>query len=290
MGSPAALLSWVPFTWSQPFWDAPPCRGWTEGAGEGAGGGLSGLGLGGVLEQGAGLGSAQGVLGAEGAVGVAVDHAGGVGGQHRVVIPPVQGGEVLDLGGLGGVIPPGLGQEGLHQDFHRQLAGDGLVEGLPGGGDLVPVVPPGLERALELIRRPVGGLPLAPGELCQPDGHRHELGGGDAGVGAEGAVRVALEGPGLGELGDGPLVPVAGGHVGEGGPDGEDEQGQAEGGGEQGADGFTHRDVLLCGDWGLGARRKLALEGVKCGAWHGKAPRPPGPAGRASPPARRRTR
>ena len=39
MGSPAALLSWVPFTWSQPFWDAPPCRGWTVGVGEGAGGG-----------------------------------------------------------------------------------------------------------------------------------------------------------------------------------------------------------------------------------------------------------
>ena len=138
----------------------------------------------GPLKEGAGLRPGEAVQRAKVPRPVPGDHSGGAGGQGGVIIAAVEGGKILDLSGFRSIVIPFAGQKGLHQHLYRQLAGDGLIPALPGGGQLVPVVPACPKGGLHAPGGPVAAL--APGRL-QPGAPG---GDGDKFCGGNGVLRV----------------------------------------------------------------------------------------------------
>ena len=142
--------------------------------------------------------------------------------------------------GVGGlldlfIVPGGLGVVGPNDHVGQQvvLVGvpvDGAVDhghGL-GPGDVllgpespigIPIHDAGVGGLVDVVRSPVAGnvgeeiLPLI-GRLEEASGDGGELGPGDVPVGLEGAVLVAVQDPGIGQGGDGVVVPGVGIHVG----------------------------------------------------------------------------
>ena len=149
----------------------------------------------GAADDGAGLGPGQAAFGVKTALVVSCHHAAAVGRQDLVVVPPVQRGKVRHFCRLRDIVAGLVGQQGAHEDIHRQLAGEGKVIFFPCGGQLVPVIPPRLQRRLHGPGGPVGG---GRGRWFQPAAPPHdgdELRRGDGAPGAESAVGIAADQP-----------------------------------------------------------------------------------------------